>query len=119
MRINRSHGSTTVMSVSVQVLFTVVTRCCGNSCQSRTYGMFIFVIRSGSLKYFRSSNKPLSMLSVLMCPGTHASRKGVRPAERNISVEFCYVNMTDSDITQDGNAFYVQFVVHQVFSDSG
>jgi hypothetical protein len=35
-----------------------VMRCCGNRRWSRTYGMFIFVIASGQLKHFPSSDKP-------------------------------------------------------------
>jgi hypothetical protein len=85
-----------------------VTRCCSNSCQSRTYGMFIFMIGSGSLNYFRSSDKPVSLLSVLMCHRIHTSGKGMLPVERNIRFAFCYMKMTDSDIKQDGNAFYLQ-----------
>jgi hypothetical protein len=70
--------------------------------------MFIFVIGSGSLKYFRSFNKPLSLLNVMLCRGTQTDRKGMLAAERNISAEFCSVSITDSDIRSDGNAFYVR-----------
>jgi hypothetical protein len=31
-------------------------RCCGISCWSKTYGMFMFVIGSAELKYFPSSD---------------------------------------------------------------
>jgi hypothetical protein len=48
------------------------------------------------------------LLSLLMCRGTHAGHNGMLAPESNISIEFCHVNMTGSDMAQGDNAFYVQ-----------
>jgi hypothetical protein len=75
---------------------------------AKTCEMFIFMIESGELKDFPSSNKPLSSRNVFMCRGTHTYNKGTLGVERDILVEFSSVNMTDSESRQDGSGFYVQ-----------
>jgi hypothetical protein len=93
----------------------------GNSCQSRNYGIAIFVIGSGSLKYFRSSNKQLSLLSVLMCRGTHAGRNGMLAPEGKISIEFCHVTETShkraTPFTSNAGDHSMKSIAHCVLDD--
>jgi hypothetical protein len=66
----------------------LVTRCCYNTCWSRTDQMCISGVGSDSPKYFPNSRTPLLFLSVFMYPGTHIDGIGMLGPKGNISSSF-------------------------------